>query len=43
MVGEIVDGVKLQARVVVYPLAKSLPLGFAWSLWICQQIKDSLY
>ena len=32
MVGETVDGVKLRAGDVVYPLARSLPVGFAWSL-----------
>ena len=26
----------------MYPLAKSLPMGFAWSLWICQQIGECL-
>ena len=41
-VGETVDGVKLQAGDVVYPLARSLTVGFAWSLWICQQIGESL-
>ena len=36
IVGEVVDGVNLQAGDVVYPLAKSLPIGFAFGLWICQ-------
>ena len=42
MVGETADGVKLQAGEVLYPLARSLQVGFAWSLWICQLIGDSL-
>ena len=42
MVGETVDAVKLRAGDVVYPVARSLPMGFAWSLWICQQIGESL-
>ena len=42
MVGEVVDGIEPRAGDVVYQLAKSLPMGFVWSLWICQQIGDPL-
>ena len=42
MVGEVVDGVTLQSGDVVSPLAKTLAMRFAWSLWICHQIGESL-
>ena len=33
---------KLRVGDVVYLLARPLPVGFAWSLWMCQQIGESL-
>ena len=32
LVGETVDGIQLRAGDVAYPLARSLPMGLAWSL-----------
>ena len=42
MVGETVDGVELRAGDVVFPLSRSLPMGFAWSLGVMGCSKDEV-
>ncbi|CAK0899327.1 unnamed protein product [Prorocentrum cordatum] len=41
-VGQVIDGAVAVAGDAIAPLARALPAGFAWSLFFCQRIGESL-